>query len=268
MPAIASISRKRYTEHEILKPECYAQMRTERLTSEGSDEPVIPVRNKESPHFRRIGESVYAELIQEKERDETHQAAIRLLMDALVNRAVEIVTPVFDENNNFDPDGQVLFGPIPAGEYHWWDDGGGTRIPVGNGRYIQPDICGRPKEPQSFWPSSSRPNIIIEVVQTHLPEEETLYELLRLSELNYLIVFFFVAPERRGTKYSRVSLSKPGHGTIRAAHYITSRQFLENGNIKGAKAPLDSLEYKAWYEGQQKFLKRVMRAKNDQPNSG
>lgn len=261
------MSRERFTEQQILSSNHYARMCKERLFSEDDGSLVVPVRRKEQPHFRRIGGEVYRTLLQSSERDKTHGEAIAALMNVLKTGVVEIATPTFNGEGKLDPVGQVLFGPISPGQYHWWDDGGGTRIPLNDGRYIQPDICGKASAPTAFSATSGQPNVIIEVIQTHLPEKETLYELLQLSAMNYIVVFYFVAPGRKGTKYSRLSRPGPGKTTrILAAHYLLGRCLLQNGEKSGTPAPYLANEYDTWCAIHQQTFARVMQAKNVPPS--
>ena len=266
MPAIATISREKFTEQQILNSSDYVRMRSEGLLSDDECSLVIPVRRKDQPHFRRIGGVVYQTSLQPQEQDKTHGEAIAAIMNILKTQVVEITTPTFDVEGRLDPEGQVLFGPVSPGDYHWWDDSSGTRIPLNNGRYIQPDICGRASTPAAFSPTTVQPNVIIEVIQTHLPEKETLYELLQLSAMNYIVVLYFVAPGRKGTKYSRLSSPRAG-GRMRilAAHYLSGRRLLENGQQRGEPAPYSANDYDIWYASQQVLLARVMRAKNESP---
>jgi hypothetical protein len=81
----------------------------------------------------------------------------------------------------------------PHKRYEWWRKASDCRIPFADERYIQPDICGR--DVASFYPGAHNRSVIIEVIQTHYPEEETFFRLLQLSKQNRLVVFYFIALE-------------------------------------------------------------------------
>lgn len=262
----------------ILDEDIYKRMSELRLVSDDADEvPVVPVRNKVAPHFRRLAKPTFIVPIQAPERDVTHSECIAQLMKAFRERSLAISTTIFGDRELSVPTSeQALLGPLAIGEYQWWDDTGGTRIPVGNGRYIQPDICGTPTKPSSFYPSSRTPRVIIEVIQTHPPEPETLLNLLSLSEQNHLVVLYFVKPGSSTTRYSQTQTWKRGEVRVRAAHYLLGRRVLRNGVALGqtkedplaGAAPYEQSAYDDWYRLTFKpFIDQVMRDKNADPPS-
>jgi hypothetical protein len=136
------------------------------------------------------------------------------------------VCPTFDEDGKRNPDGQTLHAEQQFDQYVWWEDGTACRVPVGDARYIQPDICGR--STNSLFPAAKNRSLIIEVIQTHIPEFETFFSLLDLSRYNFLVLFYFVAPQSFKTQYSQHFLT-PMETKLRVSHYLLDGQVLNTG---------------------------------------
>jgi len=265
VPAI-SADGKRFLEGEILIPAKYALMKSRQLWLDSdSSVPVIPVRKRGSPHFRRLSEGAYRHRVSGGEQDETHGQTIKALMRVLQTQTTSLLCPTFDEAGNLDSVGTVLLERLGPSDYAWYSDGVGTRIPLSGGRYIQPDICGWPTAAGRFWPTAERPAVIIEVVQRHLPETAAFIELVRLSAMNFLVVLYFVATGRKRTKYSRYGHTADGvDAHITAAHFVSGRCFYENGQPKGGPAPIDENEFAEWYSKLDSLvLSRVMKNKEE-----
>lgn len=210
-----------------------------------------------------LGRSAFRFPVQKQESDPTHNRVVSTLIAQLNAKPVVFRTNTFEGGVLGE---QVLLGPLDTGEYEWWSDVTGNRIPVGNGRYIQPDICGRPKNQAAFCPSNDRPAVLIEVIQTHPPEWETLFYLLDLTEKNHLLVFYFVAPNRHGTKYSYANEAQ-GQFRVTSAFYLLDRKVFANGAPRNLpSAPRTLSEFRAWYKNfRATFLDDVMRLKNEIP---
>lgn len=197
-----------------------------------SDTLVRPIRRKDAPHFRRLSESIFVDRIGRSESDPTHEECIKFLVRKLQNNRLRITTPTFDEKGKRERDGQTLHEAVSSSTYLWWHKAADCRIPAGKRRYIQPDICGR--DPSAFWPGAKNKNVIIEVIQTHAPEEDTFFQLLELSAVNYLVLFYFIAPEVFKTQYSQY-YENGSELIIRTTHYLMDGEPYKNGEVTGPK---------------------------------
>lgn len=256
---------KVYDVADVLNEARYAEMSQESLADTSDGTLVVAVRRQEAPHFRRLGSSPYRIAVQRRENNPMHNQTVSDLTAAFRAKTTVFQTRTFDESG---PAGvKILLGPADAGEYEWWSDDAGNRIPVGDGRYIQPDICGRSTQKDGFWATIGQPSLLVEVIQTHPPEAETLFHLLNLTERNHILVLYFVAPERRSTQFSYTLVTAQGvHVTT--AFYFISRQLFANGEAKVRipEAPRALDEFVQWYAHfRSHFLDDIMKRKNEPP---
>lgn len=227
MPAIGQTTGYRYLEADIFKDAIYIKMMGEPLHLESAPEVTVrPIRRKDAPHFRKDSRNLYSTRVQVRESDPTHNDFIKYLVFELNKTKLKISCPTFDEDKTRHPDGQTLHAEMPLDNYVWWEDGTACRIPTCNGRYIQPDICGR--STLSFFPAAANRSLVIEVIQTHIPSEETFFSLLNLSKYNFLVLFYFVAPGSRKTQYSQ-SFVKGTETKIRVSHYLMDGKVFNTG---------------------------------------
>lgn len=247
-------SGREYQDSDISDKDLYNLMKEDVLWSVGSViEQVFPVRHPTSPHFRRFRASAYQKVVDErKPRSHAHKKCIEFMLRNLEERGVRITTPTF-ENGKRDANGQVLL-KVAKGVYNWWSDIKGTRIPVGYGRYIQPDLCGRLASGDAFAPSLKFPNLIVEVIDTHYPEEGTLFELLKLSTMNHVVALHFIRAPSFSSYWSQVDTPTSGLATIRVVHLLVDGNLVVNGTPEKNAPPTDRASFSAWYAGRAKSL--------------
>lgn len=223
MLAVGKISGKQYKEEEIFTP-LYLQMIAEPLHALNEPERiVIPVRRNGAPHFRDLSKGAKEQIVDRRENDSSHETCIDNLMLLLKSRRIKLGTNVFVEGEIC---AQIFFTAPTSPGYEWWRAAGECRIPVGEGKIIIPDICGR--NPKLFAPSQESRSIIIEVVRTHSPEMETYFNLLELSSRNHIVIFYFIPVDKKSSKFNRYSFDEE-YLTIMPAFYMLDGQFYTNG---------------------------------------
>lgn len=233
------ISGRKYSEDDIFD-DLYIKMKAEPLFNE-ADELVVPVRKKGGAHFRRIGNASFGTQIGRAENDPTHNACVKHLHDELsdlINDRVTISSYIFAEDGSFEE--QALFSTLPHTQYRWFMEAD-ARIAFDDHKYIQPDLAGR--DSSLFFPRASRPNIIIEVIRTHAPEQETFKRLYELSLANTIVVFYFVA----SGKSSKLNNLRRADSllTLRVSHYIIDGEVYKNGHSFFSRKENESLDH--WY---------------------
>ncbi|WP_332526115.1 hypothetical protein [Pseudomonas sp.] len=207
-----------------------------------ADELVIPVRKAGGPHFRRIGRPSFGTRVGAREKDPTHDQCVRVLCDHLSSKdtaKVSISIYVFDENRKIEE--QVIFSTLAGSDYRWFMEST-ARVGFHDDKYIQPDLSGR--DANKFFPTSSSPNVIIEVIRTHIPELETFRRLQELSKTNTLVVFYFIDQRESGSKINNRRLDGD-HLTLRVSRYMVGGELYVNGAPVNAKQPNESFE--DWY---------------------
>lgn len=241
MAARGGFSNRVYQVQDIFSQALYPRMREEPLLNE-ADELVIPVRNIDSPHFRRIGRASFGTRLGRGENDPTHDKCVSLLYENLssdkINR-VSISVYVFDDNGKYQE--QVVFSTLAGTDYRWFMEST-ARVGFQDDRYIQPDLSGR--DANKFFPTSSSPNVIIEVIRTHIPEETTFARLQELSKANTLVIFYFINEQEDGSKINRYR-KKDDHLTIRVSRYMVGGEVYVNGSPVFAQQPEESFSH--WY---------------------
>jgi len=240
MAATGGITGRTYTEADILG-HLYPRMKDEPLLND-QDELVIPVRMKDHPHFRRIGKASFGTRIGISENNPTHNECVRYLHEELanpMNTRVSISSYIFAEDRSREE--QVIFSTLPTSEYCWFLESE-ARVAFDDQTYIQPDLAGR--DVRRFFPRASCPNIIIEVVRTHAPDENTFRRLYELSLANTMIVFYFIAEGYRAGKLNNVRREQ-GLLTLRVSHYMLNGLPYKNG--KATKVRQEDERTNDWY---------------------
>lgn len=225
MPIIGQTSRTIYHERDILSP-LYLRMQNEELIRDEDDSQVIPVRNQAAPHFRVIRPGAFRQRIGPSEaQDPTHGAAIARILERCTSSRLVVSTTLFGESEK-DRSTQTIFRQEDR-EYRWFREHA-CRIPLGDGRYIEPDLCGR--DQQSFQPGNRAPTIIIEVIQSHPPDEAAFLELERMSARGCLVLFHFVVPNGWDSQYNRIRVHQ-GRNEIEIlpALYLSGGVLFKNG---------------------------------------
>ncbi len=224
MAARGCVSGREYSVANIFDDAVYPRMKEEPLLN-ALDELVVPVRKVGAPHFRRMGKASFGKRIGRTENNPTHNECVRVLHEQLSDTdvtRVSISTYLFSEGAREE---QVIFSTLPGSDYRWFMEAD-ARIAFENDTYIQPDLSGR--DANRFFPRASCPNIIIEVIRTHEPEEETFNRLYELSRTNTLVVFYVIGEGSRGGKLN--NFRRNGEElTLRISHYLIAGQPYVNG---------------------------------------
>lgn len=225
MAARGGISNRVYQVEDIFDRALYPRMREEPLLNE-ADELVIPVRKTSGPHFRRIGRASFGTRLGRGENDPTHNQCVTLLHENLssekINR-ISVSAYVFDDNGNHEQ--QVIFSTLAGTDYRWFMEST-ARVGFHDERYIQPDLSGR--DANKFFPTSSSPNVIIEVIRTHIPEETTFARIQELSKANTLVLFYFINERAESSKINNFRV-EDNHLTIRVSRYMVGGEAYING---------------------------------------
>lgn len=239
MAVTGSVSQNVYTEQDIFTTQ-YHRMREEPLLN-GDDELVIPVRNENRPHFRRVGRASFGRRIGRGENDLTHNACVDKIFQKLSvpNRRSRLTTYVFAPGSARME--QVFFAPGVTSAYKWYKEAD-ARIAFDDGTYIQPDLAGR--DANRFFPRASCPNVIIEVVRTHAPEEQTFQRLYELSLANTIVVFYFIAEGKSSGILNHLT-DDPAMFTLRVSHYMIGGELYNNGDTACSRREAE--EMSDWY---------------------
>lgn len=235
------ISGKKYSENNIFDRELYPRMKEEPLLDE-DDCLVIPVRNANTPHFRRLGNPSFGNRLGRDENNPTHDNCVQLLLDKLSSNNIKNIkfsTYVFENDVREE---QIVFSPQDDSNYLWCKESD-CRIAFEDGTYIQPDIAGR--DSNKFSPRSAYPNIIIEVVRTHSPDSSTFRKLFELSKTNYHIYFYFIAEDENTSKLNHYKTVK-NELTVRLSHYLIGGELFKNGNLYAPQG--DNETYDHWFQ--------------------
>lgn len=227
MPVTGTISKRTYNEGQIFDSTAYPKMKSEPLCNEDGAL-VVPVRNKKRPHFRRIGDATFRKRLGSTEVDPTHKKVVKWLKKSLPVNRLRVITWVFDDDDSSDSpsyEEQVIFLCSDKTHYKWFSENE-CRIAFEGGDYIIPDIAGRDTE--AFSPAVGHESVIIEVIQTHYPDQDTFFRLLSLSSIGYLVIFYFVAPDKWDSKFNRCTIDE-GLISINPAYYLAQGQVFKNG---------------------------------------
>lgn len=223
--AYGVISKREYVEEDIFDQAIYPRMKEEPLLDE-DDCLVVPVRNKATPHFRRVGARSFGERLGRAENNPTHDKCVSYIYEELLmrSRGVKFSTYVFTGDGTYEE--QVIFSTLPGSDYRWYREAD-ARIAFHDGKFIQPDLAGR--DANRFFPRSSCPNIIIEVIRTHMPDCSTFERLVELSKENCHIYFYFIDEGRRGGKFNNLRCSDECV-VVRVSHYLIGGRLYKNGS--------------------------------------
>lgn len=233
---------KTYEEKDIFNPAIYPRMKEEPLI-DVNDCLVVPVRNKESPHFRRIGAPSFGKRVGVDERNPTHDKCVQNLLDELSSdkiQGVDFFTNVFADDRSYDE--QIIFSTLPNGKYSWHKEAD-ARIAFPDSTYIQPDLGGR--DTTIFFQRATRPNILIEVIRTHHPDETTFFKLIELSKTNHHIYFYFIAEGKTSSVLNHYKVVD-GRLKIRVSQYLLDGSVFKNGNPSPSKKKNETDSH--WYQ--------------------
>ncbi|UKE46214.1 hypothetical protein [Xanthomonas cerealis] len=192
---------KPYTAEQINDVGIYAEMKAVGVYDE-LKRPVTPVMRtaEESSHFRLCSVDK-STTTRRKESDPHHDNVVVSLHEFLSAAEANLTVSTKDWGNSKwvkKGDGQV---EVPGETQIWshrkntaykWHREPDTRHWISSKEYILPDIVGR--DELTFSRTSDNVGIIVEVVYEHWPDEQSWAELLRLSTVNYLVLFYFVKP--------------------------------------------------------------------------
>ncbi|MGY1917410.1 hypothetical protein ACW9IF_00640 [Pseudomonas tolaasii] len=233
-----------FQEEDITDKALYPRMREEPLLN-AADELVIPVRKTGRPHFRRIGRPSFGSRLGRAENNPTHDACVKLLHNQLSSedtKRVSVSVYVFDDEGMFEEQG--IFSTLAGSDYRWFMENT-ARVGFHDEKYIQPDLSGR--DANKFFPTSSSPNVIIEVIRTHMPEETTFARLQGLSKANTLVVFYFISDRAKGCKINNWRM-EGDHTIIRVSRYMLGGNLYINGTPVAPQQQGESFSH--WYKYQ------------------
>lgn len=235
------ISGRDYTENDIFDPRLYPRMKEEPLLN-SDDCLVVPVRNENAPHFRRIGNPSFGTRLGRDENNPTHDECVKYIFDELNDdkiKDIQFSTYVFNDKKQHEE--QVIFKPINSKNYSWFMEKD-CRTAFSDDTYIKPDLAGR--DATKFSPTSAYPNVILEIIRTHIPNQETFKKLFELSKCNYHIYFYFIAEGNNTSKINNLR-NKGNTLSIRTSHYLIGGKLFKNGREYYAKGLNESFEH--WY---------------------
>jgi hypothetical protein len=147
-------------------------------------------------HFALIGTSTGERIGRGERDDKTHERTIDTLLAALnaAGSNLAFTTTVFKKNNEHSE-----FWRCPTGSDYRWVREPETRQWFPNKKYIQPDLYGFDDKRRTAGPLNK--SVVIEVIRTHEPEEETYDRLVELSKVNHLVMFYYCHPNRSNASW-------------------------------------------------------------------
>ena len=223
--AIGIISGREYTEEDIFDSRVYPRMKEEPLLND-DDCLVVPVRNESAPHFRRIGSPSFGTRLGRDENNPTHDNCVQYIFDELTDDEIDNVqfsTYVFNDKRKFEE--QVIFKPVHGSNYLWFMENE-CRTAFSDDTYIKPDLAGR--DAAKFSPRAAYPNVILEIIRTHIPDQGTFEKLFELSKCNHHIYFYFIAEGNNSSRINHLHVSEEVL-TIRVSHYMIGGKLFRNG---------------------------------------
>lgn len=238
MPAIGQETNTTFLEQDIFDKVKYGQMKSEALCLVGDlDTFVTPVRKVGSPHFRSLS-TIKQRRVGNSEVNPMHNSTVEMLLRNFQDKRIRLITYTYIDGVH---DSEVIYDSRVS--YRWWSDGEANQIGFVGGDYIRPDLCGRNLE--IFSSNKKFRSIIIEVINTHTPEHETLRRLAELSERNYIVIFYFIPADRRKSQFNGFEILKK-YVDLRAAFYLIDGDFFING-VPMVQVGREKRE-KDWYE--------------------
>ena len=215
-----------YSADQIFNDSQYASMVSDTLTDDNGTI-VRPVRRQGAPHFRVLGRKVSITDIERNAASPAHNAAVAAITQMLrdQSRALNFYTRIFDENGNTVE--QRLFA-APVGNHRVWFTE--NTILFDDFVRIRPDISGR--DASIFAATGQRPAIIIEVIETHPPEAETLARLFQLSRMAHQVYFFSLVGKRAHLAY-RYNSATAGDRVVRVriTYCLINGDLMKNGEL-------------------------------------
>ncbi|WP_426269235.1 hypothetical protein ACN9MB_13470 [Dyella kyungheensis] len=222
------------------------------------------------PHFSPVGKAVQVEAIDSEatERDITHNDVVQRLCAALSHYKSNFVIAtnhpkekvrvrLKEEGFKFVPKPVRLWACQAEPDFVWrrepWTHRWFERI-----KYIQPDLVGF--DANRAFPGPNNPNVIIEVINFHPPEEETWRRLVELSLNHHWVLFYLCAKGhevgRFGKMKSRVRRTAKGEVRrlwIQVAFYLKDGIFYDGLVAKTSVGQSN----KEQHEIVQKIFKRI-----------
>ncbi len=212
-----------YSASQILTDHIYAEMMCEPLTDENGTI-VRPVRRHSAPHFRVVGKHLTLNELAREPRSEDHDNVKSAIHKALTDskRAIEFYTNKYEDGN---PVEQRLFSLRAEHNFLWFEE---NAILFDDLVVIRPDLSGR--NSSAFAPTGRRPAIVIEVVDTHLPEPETFGRLLRLSRMAHHIYFYSLVGQKSNLAHRFNSLvESQTRVRMRFTYALINGRLIKNG---------------------------------------
>lgn len=227
--AIGLLTKTKYAPSDIALPQLYAKMVSEPLIDDQTGVTVAAVRRSGAPHFRRLGSAPPLTELPKKRDSDRHNALIADFLAELDKpaRRFRIFTRVFSSNGDESLGDQTLFALTEKHDFSWFSE---QQIRFDDYTVIRPDICGRGRS--RIAPIASDPSVIIEVVDSHFPEPETLVKLFALSRMAYHIYFFVIGdfPVPHAQKLNKYT--KNGPFELRITWALMGGELMRNGVIQ------------------------------------
>jgi len=219
----------KYSAQDIDDNARHALMQEEGLV-DTDDVPLIPVRRRGSPHFRRLGKSAPVKMLPRGQRSERHRETIDELHETLVKSGnrIEIYTNFFTDGQKEWTE-QTLFSLRPDSEFRWYVE---SPIRFDDFKCIQPDLAGR--DLGRMAPTGRIPAVIIEVVDTHLPDLATFERLLSLSRSAHHVYFYILEDGKRlqFQKLNHFDVDGSGKLKVRFTWALLNGELVKNGDVR------------------------------------
>ncbi|AOX61080.1 hypothetical protein BIZ42_02065 [Stenotrophomonas sp. LM091] len=238
--ALGTITSETYLASQIFDDSAYQVMLNEPLVDAAGDM-LVPVRNANSPHFRRLGSGTAVKDAPRHPRSARHDALItELLVDLrAAGDKVSFFTNYFD--GGVKTEKTLVAFPQGLGR-NWFSE---ASIIFPDRLRIRPDLAGSSNT--VFAPNGLQPSVIIEIVDTHLPSKATFERLLDLSKCCHIVFFYILGDGKnnRKQKFSGTEIDEGGSLRIRITHALIGGELVINGvaetfhgvieqNLKGA----------------------------------
>ena len=225
--ATGMVSETEFDASEILIEASYAIMIAEPLIDDSGDI-VMPVRNRQTPYFRRIGRARAPTDAPRGEQSPRHDAWVQSLLsdlEAAENRVV-FYTNYFDGEKKQEKT-LLAFGKNSA--RRWFSE---QSILFPDRIRIMPDISGR--SIAHFSPTGKDPAALIEVIHTNPPKAETFNRLVDLSMCSPMVFFYILGDhgEPRNQYYSASKELSDGSLRIRITHALIGGDLVINGDVQ------------------------------------
>lgn len=171
--------------------------------------------------------------------DPTHN----LTVDDICNRLSAESSSVVLKGKAWDHKGSradvTLWKQHAISDYRWHKEPA-TRLIMESGQHLQPDIIGI--DITRINRTAGNPGVVIEVVHHHWPDQMTWQHLRRLSELNYIVAFYFVTSDLGRNNYASKFSRAKSPNEILVSHYLTNGVFFIDGKAVGGN-PDANIDY-------------------------